>query len=135
MNSADYHPLQTPRSRLLAVLLATVTLLSAGNAAAEADGPDYWSVQGVAANDVLNLRTKASPYARKIGEIPPDAGCLKNLGCVGGLSMEEFTRLSKQEQAARKREHPRWCQVEYRGQRGWVAGHYLSEGSCGEDRD
>ena len=126
-------PRRIPRSGPLP-LVAALVLLTAGNANAEADGPDYWSVYGVAANDVLNLRAEANPHARKIAEIPPGAGCLKNLGCVGGLSLEEFTTLSKKEQAARKREHPRWCQVEYQGRTGWVAGRYLSEGNCDEAR-
>jgi uncharacterized protein YgiM (DUF1202 family) len=120
---------------MLTALFVTLALLGAGNAAAEADGPDYWSVHGVAANDVLNLRAKAGPQAEKIAGIPPGAGCLKNLGCVGGLSMEEFTTLSKQEQAARERKHPRWCRIEYQGQRGWVAGRYLNEGRCDQARD
>ena len=134
MNTANLTPRPTPHSGLLTVLLTTLALL-ASNAKAEADGPDYWSVHGVADNDVLNLRAKANPRAEKIAEIPPGAGCLKNLGCVGGLSMEEFTTLTKKEQAARKREHPRWCQVEYRGQTGWVAGRYLGEGNCDEAGD
>jgi len=134
MNIAS-QPLPTPRRGLLVALLATLMLSGAGNAAAEADGPDYWTVHGVAADDVLNLRAAAGPHADKVAEIPPGAGCLKNLGCKGGLTMEEFTTLSKKEQEARQLKHPRWCQVEYQGQRGWVSGHYLREGSCDQARD
>ena len=102
----------------------------AGFAHAEADGPDYYRVHDVASDDVLNIRSHADPHAKKVGEIPPGADCVRNLGCKGGLTMEEFTNLSKREQATAKKDHPRWCHVEYQGTRGWVSGHFLAEGSC-----
>jgi hypothetical protein len=79
---------------------------------------------------VLNIRAEPSASARKIGEIPPDGSCIRNLGCKGGLTFEEFTNLSPEEKALRARENPRWCKVEYRGVTGWVAGRYLTEGDC-----
>jgi hypothetical protein len=111
---------------LFLFLMITVT----GFAHAEADGPDFYRVHGVASDDVLNIRSHADPHAGKVGEIPPGADCVRNLGCKGGLSMEEFTTLSKREQAAAKKDHPRRCQVEYQGVKGWVSGHFLAEGSC-----
>ena len=109
------------------LLLLSIT---SGLALADADGPDYYTVKRVASNDVLNIRSKADPNANKVGEIPPEADCVKNLGCKGGLTMSEFIDLSKEEQAAILRKRPRWCQVEYRGIRGWVSARYLAEGSC-----
>ena len=97
-----------------------------------ADGPDYWKVHGVKADDVLNMRQEANWQSKKVGEIPPDGRCVKNLKCVGGLTFEEFTSLSEAEKEIIKKERPRWCLVEYRGVRGWVAGRYLREGSCNE---
>jgi uncharacterized protein YraI len=97
---------------------------------AEADGPDFYVVRGVASDDVLNIRAEPSPEARKVGEIPPGGRCIRNLGCQGGLSFREFTELSPAEQAERQRSHPRWCRVEYQGVTGWVAGRYLAEGDC-----
>ena len=111
-------------------LIFSLMITAAGFAHAEADGPDYYRVHGVAGNDVLNIRSHADPHAHKVGEIPPGADCVRNLGCKGGLSMEEFTNLSKREQAAAKRDHPRWCHIEYQGTKGWVAGRFLAEGSC-----
>ena len=99
-------------------------------ALAEADGPDYYRVHGVAGNDVLNMRSEWHWRATKVGEIPPGAGCVRNLGCEGGLTMDEYMNLSKREQAAILKKRPRWCLVEYRGTRGWVSGRYLAEGSC-----
>ena len=67
---------------------------------------------GVAADDVLNIRAEPDPHAKKIGEIPPDGICLRNLGC-------------------RMAEGQRWCSVETvsgDATRGWVAGSYLVEG-------
>ena len=111
-------------------LIFLLLMAASGFALAEADGPDFYRVHGVAGNDVLNIRSEANPHARKVGEIPPGADCVRNLGCKGGLSMDEFKNLSKREQAAANKDHLRWCQVEYRGIRGWVAGHFFAEGSC-----
>ena len=111
---------------LMVVLLSLISLDAFG----EADGPDYWQVHGVESDDVLNIRREANPNSEKIGEIPPDGQCIKNLKCVGGLTFKEFTTLSESEKEKIKKERPRWCFVEYRGTKGWVAGRYLREGSC-----
>ena len=105
-------------------------IVTSGLALADADGPDYFKVNGIASNDVLNIRSKANPNTKKVGEIPAGADCVKNLGCKGGLTMSEFTDLSKKEQAAILRKRPRWCHVEYHGVKGWVSVRYLAEGSC-----
>jgi len=39
-------------------------------------------------------------------------------------------RLNQAEQAKCLRQNPRWCQIEYQGVKGWVAGRYLVEGGC-----
>lgn len=110
--------------------LPLVLSLAAGTLWAEADGPDYYAVRDVARGDVLNIRAEPDPHARKVGEIPPGGTCIRNLGCKGGLTFEEFTGLSPEEKERRAREHPRWCKVEYEGVTGWVAGRYLTEGEC-----
>lgn len=110
--------------------IAAALLLTAESASATADGPDFYQVTGVANGDVLNIRSHPNPHAEKLGEIPPDGTCLRNLGCQGGLTFQEFTELSKARQAARLKENPRWCRIEYQGVTGWVAGRYLQEGTC-----
>jgi hypothetical protein len=104
--------------------------LCAGGAWATADGPDHFAVLGVAAGGVLNLRAEPDAKARKLGEIPPGARCLRNLGCQGGLSYQEFSTLTAERRKQRERENPRWCRVEFRGLSGWVAARYLGEDSC-----
>ncbi len=121
--------------KIILKLIFPLLISASGLALAEADGPDYYRVHGVAANDVLNIRSQADPHSEKLGEIPPRADCVKNLGCKGGLSMDEFTNLSKKEQAAALKDHPRWCQIEYQGIKGWVLGHFLAEGSCDKARN
>lgn len=98
-----------------------------------ADGPDYWKVHGVESGDVLNIRREANWKFEKIGEIPPDGQCIKNLKCVGGLTLDEFTNLPEAEKDRIKKERPRGCYIEYKGIKGWVAGRHLREGSCAQD--
>jgi len=100
------------------------------NAVSTADGPDYWQVHGVESGDVLYIRKEPSMQSEKLGEIPPDGHCIKNIRCVGGLTYDEFTNLSEAEKEKIKKERPRWCYIEYKGIKGWVAGRYLREGSC-----
>jgi len=104
--------------------------MASGLALADADGPDYFNVSGVASDDTLNMRIEPNPHAKRVGEIPPNSNCVKNLGCQGGLTMSEFTDLSKEEQAAILKKRPRWCQVEYNEVKGWVSARYLIEGNC-----
>lgn len=128
---ARNHPSQRAiPSRIGSMATALALLLAAGVVRSEADGPDHFQVTGVAANDVLNLRAAPNPKAAKVGVIPPNANCVRNLGCRGGLSFQDYSTLSPAQQKERLRQHPRWCRVEYRGVSGWVAGRYLTEGSC-----
>ena len=116
----------------LGIVIVLLINIVAPIAFAGADGPDYYQVHGVQTGDVLNMRQKPDWKSEKIGEIPPDGQCLKNLKCVGGLTFEEFTSLSEADKQKIQKERPRWCLVEYKGVRGWVAGRYLREGSCKE---
>jgi hypothetical protein len=99
---------------------------------AEADGPDFYDVTGVGSGDVLNIRAKADDRSPPIGAVPANETCLRNLGCIGGLTFEEFTTRSETEKRQLERQRPRWCRIEYHGIEGWVAGRYLQEstGAC-----
>ena len=122
--------LMTRFTRAFGLLVGLAMGLGSVTASADADGPDFYVVRGVARDDVLNMRAEPNPRARKVGEIPPDGACIRNLGCQGGLTFQEFTDLSPEERKKRERENPRWCKVEYQGITGWVAGRYLGEGNC-----
>jgi len=97
---------------------------------ATADGPDYYRVRGVTVAKALDFRAEPRTDAAGIGRIPADAQCLRNLGCQGGLSFEEFNTLSAEEKQRRLTANPRWCKVDYQGTIGWVEGRFLAEGKC-----
>jgi hypothetical protein len=116
------------RSIAWRIALAVVAVAASGEPArAEADGPDFYAVRGVAANDVLHIRAAPSASSTAIGEIPPDGRGLQNLGCQGGPTFAEWERMNpaEREHAARKR----WCKIRYQGIEGWVAGWFLAEDS------
>lgn len=112
----------TAIARLFAVMLAAST---ASLALAEADGPDHYRVIGVAEDDVLNIRSAPDPTSEIVGTIPPRSGGLANLGCQGRLSFTEWQAASdaERDRAARRV----WCQVQYDGVTGFVAGRFLAE--------
>ena len=114
--------------RAAACTCAVAAALAALPARADADGPDYYRVRNVAAGHTLALRAEPSTSSRKIARIPADAACLRNLGCRGGLTFEEFTTLSDEQKRRRAQENPRWCKVDFEGAVGWVDGRYVAEG-------
>ncbi|MFB9151620.1 hypothetical protein [Roseovarius ramblicola] len=100
----------------------------AGAVLAEADGPDYFRVVDVVSNDVLNIRAAPTARAAKIGAIPPDGDGILNHGCINQMSYAQWQAASPAErEKARKRV---WCEISYRGIRGWVAGWFLAEGNA-----
>lgn len=109
------------------VVFIGMLLSSAMAAHADADGPDYFQVTGVADNDVLNIREVPEAGARKIGEIPSDGDGIRNLGCQGGMSFAEWETATDAERVAAAQ--TRWCRVSYGGVEGWAAGWFLAEGS------
>lgn len=114
----------------IAVLALGATAIPAVSLA-DADGPDFFRVTGVAPNDVLNIRETANAHARKIGAIPPNVGGVRNLGCETGLTYTEWEKATEAErEAAAKR---RWCKIDYQGAVGWVAGRYLAEDAILDD--
>ena len=125
---------QTNRYTTKICVLALTSVLMLGGlvscALAEADGPDYYAVTGVAADDVLNIRAAPSARSEKLGEIPHDASGLKNLGCRGLPSFAEWQAMTEQQRQQSRKDY--WCRVKYQELEGWVAGRYLREGSAPE---
>ena len=107
-------------------LLACLASLGGTPALAAADGPDYFGVTGVAANDVLNIRAAPTASGALIGTIPSDADGIANLGCVGGLTYSEWENATKTERTAARQK--RWCRIGYERTIGWAAGWFLTEG-------
>jgi hypothetical protein len=114
------------------IILALVFALVASHlnmAHATADGPDFYKVQG--APDGGSLPLRATPDASTpLGFIPVNADCVRNMGCQGGLTLQEFTSLTDKEKAKRLAANPRWCKVAYQGLAGWVEGRFLTEAPC-----
>lgn len=113
--------------RLIAFSLSIILGSLASLAYAEADGPDFYAVTGVASDDVLNLRAEPSARSEKIGAIPHNARRLRSLGCQGMPTFAEWEKMTPQQRARSGKNH--WCRVEFRGTTGWVAGRYLREDS------
>jgi len=126
----QFTPSELSMHHLSLLLLMMMALCLQVEGWATADGPDYYQVTGVADTDRLVIRAQASPKARAVGLIPNGSQCLRNLGCQGGLTYQEFTTLTEKEKAKRQAAHPRWCRIEYQGVRGWVNARYLREGNC-----
>lgn len=115
--------------KIIYALIFALGAIQLNIALATADGPDFYKVQGAPNGNGLPLR--ATPDASTpSGNIPSNATCVRNLGCQGGLTLQEFTSLSEEEKVQRLAANPRWCKVAYQGQTGWVQGQYLVEVPC-----
>ena len=100
-------PLRYTLAGVAAAWLAGATLLP-GTARAEAGGPDWFEVTGVAANDALNVRTGPSTRERIVDRLP-NGTIVRNVDCG--------------ERAGR------WCRIALgdRPVEGWVARRFLRE--------
>lgn len=114
------------RRTTAALISALAFLVGSAPAMSEADGPDFWAVQGVRANDKLNMHRTQSPRSAIVARIPHNADGLRNLGCTKGPSFAQWEKMSAAERARSSR--ARWCKVSYAGKTGWVAGRFLREG-------
>lgn len=116
-------------ARIFFVLVFAHCATSVNMARADADGPDFYRVLGVPQGASVPLRDRPGAAAF-VGALPADATCVRNLGCQGGLTLQEFTSLSESERAERLIVNPRWCKVAYQGLTGWVEAHLLTEAPC-----
>lgn len=114
------------------VLCCGLAITSALACGQEDGGPDFYAVKPGAKTDNLQLRAEPKAGAKVLAQVPAGASCLRNLGCHGGLTMKEFSTLSAAEKSKRAAANPRWCQVEFKQQKGWLMGDVLIEGACAE---
>lgn len=114
---------QSLRPIALAAILACTTT----TAYATADGPDFWRVWNVAADDVLNVRVGPGANYPKITSIEHDADRLKVIVCVPTTTRNQWFQLSQsmQEKLAAM---SAWCLIQrHSEQLGWVNRRYLTE--------
>jgi hypothetical protein len=114
---------------LLVMVLVCASFVSSRGAAQSE--PRYWDVSGVGPNDALVVHSSGSVQSTLVGLLPPDAICLKNLGCRGGLTPQEYQTLNEDQRQAVLRKRPRWCQISFGNRRGWVAQKFLVESTSG----
>lgn len=107
------------------IFLATALLW-----AQEDGGPDHYKVRPGAKVASLQLHAEPKLTSKVLAQVPLQTTCLRNMGCQGGLTMAEFTKLSAAEKKKRAAENPRWCKVDYQGTVGWMLGDLLAEGAC-----
>jgi uncharacterized protein YgiM (DUF1202 family) len=114
-------------ARMLGYAACLICMLAVAPALAQtaAADPQLWAVTGVRSNDALNLRVAPDGDSRRIARIPFNARGLKNLGCPNHVTFEQWKRMTQvqKDRAARSR----WCEVEYKGKKGWVASRFLKE--------
>jgi len=125
------------RKSMALVLMALVCASFASIRASAQNGePRYWDVSGGGPNDALIVHSSGSVQSSMVGSVPPDAICLKNLGCRGGLTQQEYQTLNEAQRQAVLRKRPRWCRISFGNRRGWVAQKFLvaSTSSCVIDR-
>ena len=91
-------------------------------ASAEASGPDYFQIK---ADKAVNFYERNDHNAKVIGIIPANTTGLKNLGCTGFVTFEEWRKMRAEEQAIAKEEV--WCKISYKDQMGWIQNIYLGE--------
>ncbi len=117
-------------SKLALLVMAVVGFTLLGSwpylAWSEADGPDYWALQGVSHDDHLNLRKGPSVKFSVVAQIPSGFAHLENLGCSPAFRITDWERFSKYERDVAV--SLRWCRVRFHDHMGWVKGSYLQEG-------
>ncbi len=106
-------------------MLAAVAAAVPAVAQTDAPDPQLWAVTGVRSDDALNLRVAPDGDSRRIARIPFNARGIKSFGCPNNVTFEQWKRMTRAQKdlAARSR----WCEVEYKGMKGWVAGRFLKE--------
>ncbi len=78
-------------------MLIALTAASTFSVFADADGPDFYEVQGVKMGDTLNIRQYPTWKSKKVGEIPYNDKCVGNeADWAFGLTAKEFNTMGEQ---------------------------------------
>lgn len=103
-------------------LIFILLLFIAPQSHSEADGPDFWAINS---KNAVKMYDTSGKKAKQIATIPSDTFGLKNYGCVGIYSYEEFIKLQDKNKKIRKKKYR--CKVQYKGTIGWIDGAKLKE--------
>ena len=76
-----------------ALALMLIVALAPSPARAEADGPDFWEVSGVAPGDTLNMRMGPGTEYMVIGTLRHDARALQAITCTPYLTFAIWERI------------------------------------------
>jgi len=106
---------------------ALLAVLPVRDAVAEADGPDFYRLTGLAPGETLFLHPGPEIGGRPLATLPCDAEGLVNFGCIGGMSYEAWQGASGEERAAAAL--TRWCRVGHGSTIAWAPGRHLAEGA------
>ncbi len=94
-------------ARLPSLVLAAAILVAApGGVSLAAQSASYVKVTGLPVGRVVWVRSKPVPSAKRVGFLPATARHIRSYGCERLVASG-------------------WCQVRYRGTRGWVSKRYL----------
>ncbi|MCP5365353.1 MAG: DUF1311 domain-containing protein [Hyphomicrobiales bacterium] len=104
------------------IVFLIVPFAFAAPASAEADGPDFWQT---VPQQAVPLRAEPDEAGVVIDNLPPGTRGLKNLGCRGGPSFQQWSRMTPKAQAEARRQM--WCRTTFAQKTGWVKALDLRE--------
>ena len=87
-------------------LASTILVVAQGSVSFAAQNASYVKVSGLSLGHVVWVRSEPVSSAKRIGFLPATARHIRSYGC------KRFAASS-------------WCDVRYRGTRGWVSQRYL----------
>lgn len=92
----------------LTVVMAVLWMAAAPESASAQIASRFVRVDGIARGQVLWIRSGPGRSFERVGLLPSNARRIRNYGC-------------------QQRTTGYWCDIRYRGQRGWAAGRFLAE--------
>ncbi len=95
---------------------------------AEVDGPDFYRITGEPGSGPVSLYAEADAASEVLVSVPPFAGGLPSLGCVGQLSYAEWSVATDQDREEASANA--WCKTEFMGVSGWTPMTILAEGTA-----
>lgn len=121
---------------LLSVLFSSVVAETDTNlsvlAANEVIHPSEFTVKLIKKCEVLELREAPDRKAKKIYTNIWTDGCVRNFGCIRGITQKELDDMNETKRNYMAWKYPIWCKVDAGGKRGWVRKQFLADEACKE---